>query len=179
MKRLRVSHRMLAALLALACLVPAGCVEPASPAATQTPAVATAVPVATPEPTATPQPAGEASRLLEALDKDAFAAYAAQDAPTLHALLADPSAFGLATPAEDASWGACSAEAAHARAADCVAFLERLLEIDRSALSEREQLSYDLLQQYFTAVIAADGYEYYDEPLSPVTGVQAWMPLSL
>lgn len=179
MKRLRVSHRMLAALLALACLVPAGCVEPASPAATQTPAVATVEPAATPEPTATPQPAGEASRLLEALDKDAFAAYAAQDAPTLHALLADPSAFGLATPAEDASWGACSAEAAHARAADCVAFLERLLEIDRSALSERDQLSYDLLQQYFTAVIAADGYEYYDEPLSPVTGVQAWMPLSL
>ncbi|OKY91053.1 MAG: hypothetical protein BHV58_04545 [Bifidobacteriales bacterium 56_10] len=35
-------------------------------------------------------------------------------------------------------------------------YLERLLEIDREQLTEQEQLSYDILQQYFEANIAGD-----------------------
>lgn len=77
------------------------------------------------------------------------------------------------------TWGDLSEEASHADVAACVTYLERLLEIDREQLTEQEQLSYDILQQYFEANIAGDALEYYYEPLTQYTGLQVNLPVAL
>lgn len=185
MKELHSTRRLLAVLLALMlCLASFGCKLPEQPAETPTPA--TAAPSATeeaqtaaPEPTATPEPQENASELLAALDLEVFTAYVSDSGYSLHELLRDPSAYGIEAEAVPMSWGDFSEEASHADVAACVGYLERLLEIDREQLSEQEQLTYDILQQYFETNIAGDAFEYFYEPLAQYTGLQVNLPTAL
>ena len=136
MTRFAPARRALSALLALLCPLTAGCAAPAVQETPRTPPAATATPqaTATPAPSPTPQDTGEAARLFAALDAEAFAAYAQRSGARVRALLADPAAQGLSDAA--ASWGDPSPEAAQAYAGACAELLERLFEIDRSALGE-------------------------------------------
>ena len=95
----------------------------------------------------------------------------------MRALLADPAAQGLSDAA--ASWGDPSPEAAQAYAGACAELLERLFEIDRSALGEGEQLAYDVLQRYWEQTVAAASCAMYEEPFAPETGAQVWLPQAL
>lgn len=180
MTRFAPARRALSALLALLCPLTAGCAAPAVQETPRTPpAAATATPraTATPAPSPTPQDTGEAARLFAALDAEAFAAYAQRSGARVRALLADPAAQGLSDAA--ASWGDPSPEAAQAYAGACAELLERLFEIDRSALGEGEQLAYDVLQRYWEQTVAAASCAMFEEPFAPETGAQVWLPQAL
>lgn len=179
MTRFAPARRALSALLALLCPLTAGCAAPAVQETPRTPPAATATPqaTATPAPSPTPQDTGEAARLFAALDAEAFAAYAQRSGARVRALLADPAAQGLSDAA--ASWGDPSPEAAQAYAGACAELLERLFEIDRSALGEGEQLAYDVLQRYWEQTVAAASCAMYEEPFAPETGAQVWLPQAL
>lgn len=47
------------------------------------------------------------------------------------------------------------------------------------SLSAENQLTYDILDYYFTSVKTGASYHLYDEPLSPVTGIHTQLPVLL
>lgn len=57
--------------------------------------------------------------------------------------------------------------------------LDALKEIPRDALSETNQRTYDILLDYLEREKDAYAYIYYDEPLSPTSGMQSQLPILL
>ena len=181
-KNLRRLLSFLMAILIAAAMT--GCKLPPEPEQTATPAVTSTPetdvqPTAEPAPEATPEPEESASERFTALDREVFVSFVSDSGWSLHQTLRDPAAFDIDASAIPMTWGDLSEEASHADVAACVTYLERLLEIDREQLTEQEQLSYDILQQYFEANIAGDALEYYYEPLTQYTGLQVNLPVAL
>lgn len=54
-----------------------------------------------------------------------------------------------------------------------------LKEIDRDSLNKTNQRTYDILLKYLQTEIEAYAYLYYDEPLSPTSGMQCQLPILL
>ena len=136
-------------------------------------------PTAEPTPEPTPEPDESASEQFLALDREVFVHYVSDSGWALHEYLTDPAAFDIDASEIPMTWGDLSEEASHADVAECVTYLERLLEIDRERLTQQQQLSYDVLQQYFESNIAGDALEYYYEPLTQYTGLQVNLPVAL
>lgn len=130
-----------------------------------------------PEVTATPDP--DVGSVFAALDLELFQWYITKDIYSLHQTLADPAAYGIDRSAVPVIWGDYSVEAFAQESREAQAFLDRLLQIPRSRLNEDEQFSYDVLEQFLGDVIEDADYEYFYEPLSPYTGLQGNLPLSL
>ena len=152
-----------------------GLADRATPAPVETPAPA---PVETPAatPVATEPPAPDAGELLAALDLALFKKDMESDPFTLKLTLKDPEALGIPMP--EATWGELSYAETKRYAEEYGAFLEQLHEIDRSALSEDEQLTYDTIEQELTAFVSAAEYYYYDEVLSPYNGLHTNLPFN-
>ncbi|MCD7813530.1 MAG: DUF885 domain-containing protein [Lachnospiraceae bacterium] len=95
----------------------------------------------------------------------------------LHYLVADPSAYGL----EDAtvSLGNASTEAREASCATLENYRSSLLKFDYEKLSEKRQLTYDVFLSYLETELEAADLLLYDEPLGPMLGVQAQLPILL
>jgi uncharacterized protein (DUF885 family) len=55
--------------------------------------------------------------------------------------------------------------------------LARMDKLDRSALSEQDQLAYDTLRQFLLWELEGEEFYGYYEPLTPYTGIQADLPL--
>jgi len=152
------------------------------PETTVTPQVLTVPTVtATPAPTAepTPDPSILANEQFAALDREIFIDYVSDNISNLNTLVSDPATFEIDLNTVPMTWGDFSEEASRADAAQCETYLERLTAIGREHLSEQNQLSYDILEQYLKSSIEITPYEYYYEPLSQYTGLQINLPIAL
>lgn len=171
----------LIALLALICLLPCvGCKqEPAesAPAAT----IEIMLPLFTPEPSDAPIPTPERSpsEKFALLDSKYFIRLVTEDYYTFHNYVKNASALGVDASAVPLTWGAFSMDELRSEAAEDALALEELLSIDREQLTEREQLSYDVLEQYLNLSVEAAKYEYYFEPLIPMAGFHSTLPILL
>lgn len=95
---------------------------------------------------------------------------------TLHYTLKNPAAYGITNPPVNMgtiSTDSISIAAAAENALSC------LRQFQRSKLTDENQLTYDVLENTFTSYIAQAPYTLYEEPLAPLTGTQAQLPLVL
>lgn len=146
----------------------------ASPAATA--AQPTAAPTEAPVPTE--ETASEASLALTQLDLEIFSSYETSDAISYHLAISDPSSYAL-TEEPETGWGPFSYEESASATEEEKAWLERLTAIDRDALTESEQLTYDTLEQYLTWSIESFDYYYFDEVLDTLVGLHSNLPLNM
>lgn len=95
---------------------------------------------------------------------------------TLHYTLKNPSSYGI----EDVpvTFGGFSTDTAM-----ICAYVENALALlhshDRGRLSAENQLTYDVLENYLASSLREAQYTLYQEPLAPLTGIQAQLPVLL
>lgn len=115
---------------------------------------------------------------------DAFCAFtsalfreeAASSTLNLHFTLQNPQKYGITNiPVTFGSFSSNSA-ASKASIENCQASLEAF---SYRALSEKNKLTYDILSSYLQTAANGTSYLLYDEPLSPITGIQAQLPVLL
>lgn len=58
-------------------------------------------------------------------------------------------------------------------------YLFHLSSFDYNKLTSKQQLTYDIVKNYFEAGLALGDYTYYQECLGPTTGIQAQLPILL
>lgn len=118
----------------------------------------------------------DADRRFESYTEALFRQEVASNTISLHYTLRDPSAYGIHdTPL---SLGACSTdtEEISAAAENALALLRKH---DRERLSRENQLTYDVLESYLEHSLQESAYALYEEPLAPLTGTQAQLPVLL
>lgn len=118
----------------------------------------------------------DADRRFEAYTEALFRQEVASNTISLHYTLRDPSAYGIYdTPL---SLGACSTDTQEigATAENALALLRKH---DRERLSQENQLTYDVLESYLEHSLQESAYALYEEPLAPLTGTQAQLPVLL
>ena len=106
-----------------------------------------------------------------------FASYVQADTLTRHYKVADPSAYNM----EDGSvtWGEVSGEAFRNKINEDKQEYQTLLSFDYQALSEEEQLTYDVLKAYLEQGLKLEGMELYEEVLGEYSGVSSQLPVLL
>ncbi|MDY2814798.1 MAG: DUF885 domain-containing protein [Dorea sp.] len=95
---------------------------------------------------------------------------------TLHYTLKDPSSYGIENV--PVTYGRCTTDTR----AICAAVENeqaRLHSHKRSQLSKENQLTYDVLDDYLSTSLSLAPYSLYEEPLAPLTGTQAQLPILL
>lgn len=115
---------------------------------------------------------------------DAFCAFtsalfreeAASSTLNLHFTLQNPQKYGITNI--PVTFGSFSSNPAASKASieNCQASLEAF---SYRALSEKNKLTYDILSSYLQTAANGTSYLLYDEPLSPITGIQAQLPVLL
>lgn len=100
-----------------------------------------------------------------------------QNTINLHYTLAYPENYGIED--YEVNLGDLSLEEMENTEKELKELKEELLEFDRSALTESQQLTYDLLMDYADTELDAADLKYYWEPLSPMGGYQAQLPVLL
>lgn len=113
---------------------------------------------------------------FEAYTHALFCREVSGDTISLHYTLKNPSAYGITdTPVSLGSYCADTTSA-------CAA-LENALAVlhsyDRRRLSQENRLTYDILKDSYETALALAPYALYQEPLSPLTGTQAQLPVVL
>lgn len=111
------------------------------------------------------------------LCRDIFRQELSGNTLTLHYTLQNPSDYGIyyekpAFPIYSASNQSLSDKAVEG-------WFRELMEIDESALSDENKYSYNLLSRYLMLQQEFAKYPYYDEPLSPNSGMQQTLPVLL
>lgn len=99
------------------------------------------------------------------------------DALSLHFTLACPESFGISL--KTAALPVYSHESAQLSAKAAASFLEKLGHINPNRLKEEDRYTYDLLFSYLKQDMEGQKYLYYEEPLSPSSGMQSELPLLL
>lgn len=117
-----------------------------------------------------------ADRQFEALTDDLFCQEVSGNTITLHYTIQDPSDYGIDDP--DISLGTYPTSSVEISAAteNCLALLHK---IPYQELNADNQLTYLVLQDSLQQTLTGAPYILYDEPLSPLTGVQAQLPVLL
>ena len=115
------------------------------------------------------------SFLFHRMTKTFFTQSLENDALTLHFTLADPAQYGITLKA--ASLPVYSREASLASAQFAEDFRDRLLRIDPDRLKDEDRYTYDLLCSSLESRIAGEEFSYYEEPLSPSSGMQSELPV--
>ena len=94
----------------------------------------------------------------------------------LHFTLQNPSDYGILNP--PVTFGDYSTDAVSATASieNCMTTLNAF---PYHALSEENKLTYDILTSYLKTAKKGTKYLLYEEPLSPITGIQAQLPVLL
>lgn len=99
------------------------------------------------------------------------------DALSLHFTLARPENYGISL--QDAVLPPYSKESQKQAALATRSYLKRLSGLTPARLSEEERYTYDLLSSYLRTQEAGLSFPYYEEPLSPSSGMQTELPLLL
>ncbi len=117
-----------------------------------------------------------ADEKFEAYTNSLFCQEVCANTISLHYTLKNPAAYGIKNP--PVTLGYCSTDSASmcAYAENAMALLKSH---DRQKLSEENRLTYDVLESYLSSSLRQSKYALYDEPLSPLTGTQAQLPLLL
>lgn len=95
---------------------------------------------------------------------------------SLHYTLKNPSDYGILDA--PVTYGSFSTDSRGTIAAleNCKAALEKF---SYKKLSEKNKLTYDVLNAYLETALKGAPYQLYDEPLSPLTGIQSQLPVLL
>lgn len=118
-----------------------------------------------------------ADEAFETLSNQWFVSQMSEDPLSCHFSVANPSTYGISF-AKD-SFSDMSYHTFQATQKDKRAFQKELKQISYHQLSPRNQLVYDLLQNYYGLQIRFDDFYYYADPLSPTSGVPATLPTLL
>lgn len=94
----------------------------------------------------------------------------------LHYTLEDPKKFGI--PNAPITFGEFSTDSTAYRAA-LENYLSFLDSIQSDKLSRKNRITYDILNSYFHTALDGANFLLYEEPLGPVTGLQAQLPVLL
>lgn len=117
-----------------------------------------------------------ADQAFSAYTRNLFCQEVSGSTITLHYTLKTPSDYGIPDP--PVTYGSCTTDTASICAA-----LEneqaKLHSYNRSALSDQNQLTYDVLDDYLDSALSLAPYSLYEEPLAPLTGTQAQLPILL
>lgn len=97
------------------------------------------------------------------------------DALTLHFTVAHPENFNITL--SGASLPVYSRESTLRSEQATRDFFDRLSRINPNRLKEEDRYTYDLLYAYLEQEIAGYSFPYYEEPLSPSSGMQSELPL--
>lgn len=117
----------------------------------------------------------ENARFLQFTD-ELFRREVAADSLTLHYTLKNPGSFGIRdTPVTLGSFDTDTA-ASGAALENCLSALHGFR---RGNLSEENRLTFDVLESWLETALAGAPYGLYEEPLCPLTGVQAQLPVLL
>ena len=119
---------------------------------------------------------GNENRQFEAYTQSLFCQEVAASTISLHYTLKDPSSYGI----DDApvTLGACTDDVA-AICASAENALAVLNSFDRTRLSKENRLTYDVLKNSLLSAHSLAPYALYEEPLAPLTGTQAQLPVLL
>lgn len=93
------------------------------------------------------------------------------DALSLHFVMAYPNLQGIHL--KDAALPVYSKEASEASAASRQKLLSVLSFLDSKKLNEEERYTYDLLCDRLALDLEESDFSYYEEPLSPTSGMQS------
>lgn len=96
---------------------------------------------------------------------------------TMHSMLTDPEAYGITEYPE--TLGDYSIQALQDNYAELQEDYEKLLSIDRDALSTELQTDYDILLEYMETEQEGEKFLLYDHPFSAISGVQVELPIVL
>ena len=119
----------------------------------------------------------DASAALSALTDRYFQEKASSSTLNLHYTLADPESYGIAR--QPVHLGMISADLPEEERIRTENTLAALHGIDRSALTEPEKLTWDVLEDALQEEMESYDWYFYEEPLSPTLGVQAQLPILL
>lgn len=119
---------------------------------------------------------GQADRIaFRRLTGSFFSQSLEQDPLSLHFTLADPAAFGISS--DVSTLPVYSSDAAAQTKKSCEKMLEKLSHIRPDKLKEEEQYTYDLLCSWLRLRKQEAAFPYYEEPLSPSSGMHCELPL--
>ena len=114
---------------------------------------------------------------FKALCDELFSHMLLSDSITLNYSLSDPSVYGITeTPA---TLGEYSEESVLVENIYYENILTRLNNIDKNCLSEKDCLTYDIIYKTLSQYARSEDYVLYEEPLSPISGIQAKLPVLL
>ena len=109
------------------------------------------------------------------LTEELFYSELAGDTLSLHYTLAHPANYGLDLSPSLPSYKAGS----ETDLSGIEAALKRLSEISPDKLSNEDVFTYYLLKHYLELCLEGKAFPYYDEPLSPSSGMQSGLPILL
>lgn len=121
--------------------------------------------------------AGRDTRKFDRLTEQIFQSELAGNTLSLHYTLAHPENFGITTYEPTLPLYSASASEASKEALNL--YLTELAAIDGNNLDENRRYIYDLLFRFFVHLQKGNAYEFYDEPLSPSSGMQSQLPILL
>ena len=134
--------------------------------------------VETPSPTPDPNVSKAALNALNAVDLDVFRWTAMRDGYAFHMYIDDPTKFNIDPATVKMTLGEFTEEDSKLYATEAGEFLAQFEAINREELPQEYQFSYDVLHQILTDMAEQPEYEYYYEPLTEYSGLQANLPLS-
>lgn len=109
------------------------------------------------------------------LTEELFYSELSNDTLSLHYTLAYPENYGLNTETTLPCYEAGSAD----DSTGIEQALEQLSEISRDKLGDEDAFTYDLLNKYLELQLKGEAFSYYDDPLSPSSGMQSGLPILL
>ncbi len=117
------------------------------------------------------------NRHFEKLCDSVFEEELSADGLSLHYTLAFPDAYGIS--AETTTLSPYDKTQSLADYQALLSLLEELNAIDSKSLNTTNRRTYDILTAYMEREVASYTYLYYDEPLSPTSGMQNQLPILL
>ena len=115
------------------------------------------------------QDARAAQDAFDEFTEDLFREEAAASLLTLHYTVADPAAYGITD--YDRTLGTVSLEDSQESLSEAKELLDELEGMDSRVLREDQRLTYTILSSYLDYLLAGDGLELYDQPLSSSLGI--------
>ncbi len=115
------------------------------------------------------------SREFKRLTEELFFSELSSSTLSLHYTLAYPEDYNFSDEVVFSSYqpGEESSEA------DIRSTLERLSKISKKRLNENDAYTYELLERYLMLRLSGSSYTFYEEPLSPSSGMQSGLPILL
>lgn len=119
---------------------------------------------------------GNENQQFENYTKNLFCQEVSGSTISLHYTLKDPSAYGIENAPVSYGYLTADTDIICASSENALAAINSF---DRSRLSKRNRLTYDILKDSLLSAREMAPYALYEEPLAPLTGTQAQLPVLL